>query len=95
MALQKCNIYHKMKKVFGLFEEGKLKGQKCVMMKGAMLQKAIEGKLAPKLHHFKVFQGLDVSIIMYTIIYYNKHYNVGQREGRSSSAIVGGSRHLC
>ena len=61
MALQEAGIYHKMKEVFGLYEEGKLKGQKAVTMKGAMLQKALEGKLAPKLHHFKVFQGLDVS----------------------------------
>ena len=26
-------------------------------MKAVMLQKALEGRLAPKLHHFKIFQG--------------------------------------
>ena len=61
MALQEASIYHMMQKVFGLFEEGKLKGQKAITMKGVMLQKVLEGKLAPKLHHFKVFQGLELS----------------------------------
>ena len=50
-----------MQMVFGLFEEGKLKGQKRREMKGVMLQKALEGRLAPKLHHFKIFQGIGVS----------------------------------
>ena len=73
MALQEAGIYHKMQNVFSLFEEGKLRGQKAVMMKGAMLQKALEGKLAPKLHHFKVFQGLDV-IKNYTFANYQNFH---------------------
>lgn len=48
MALLKSPIYHKMQKVFALFEEGKLRGQKAREMKGLILQKALEGKLAPK-----------------------------------------------
>ena len=62
MALLKSAIYHKMQKVFVMFEEGKLRGQKQREMKGLVLQKALEGKLAPKLHHFKIFQGIDVSM---------------------------------
>lgn len=62
MALQPAIIYYKMQDVFGKYEEGKLKGQKGRLMKGAMLQKALEGKLAAKLPQFKIFQGLDVSI---------------------------------
>lgn len=62
MALQPSVIYHKMQDVFGKYEDGKLKGQKERLIKGTMLQKALEGKLAPKLPQFKIFQGLDVSI---------------------------------
>ena len=62
MALLKCPIYHKMQEVFRLYEEGKLKGQRLRSMTGVTLQKALEGKLAPNLHHFKVFQGLEVGI---------------------------------
>ena len=40
MALQKASIYHMMQKVFGLFEEGKLKGQKAATMKGPPRGKA-------------------------------------------------------
>ena len=61
MALLKSTVYNKMQTVFTLFEEGKLRGQKVREMKGVTLQKALEGKLAPKLHHFKIFQGIDVS----------------------------------
>lgn len=61
MVLLPGCIYHKMQEVFRLFEEGKLKGQKPRVMKGVTLKKALEGKLAPKLPQFKVFQGLDVS----------------------------------
>ena len=50
-----------MQKVFALFEERKLKGQKKVGLKGVMLQKALEGRLAPKLPQYKIFQGIDVS----------------------------------
>ncbi len=60
MALLHGNIYHKMQEVFTKFEEGKLKGQKNRKMEGVTLQKALEGKLAPKLQHFKIFQGLEV-----------------------------------
>lgn len=62
MALQPATIYHKMQDVFVKYEEGKLKGQKERSMKGHILQKAIEGKLAAKLPQFKIFQGLSVSV---------------------------------
>lgn len=62
MALQPATIYHKMQDVFVKYEEGKLKGQKERSMKGPILQKAIEGKLAAKLPQFKIFQGLSVSV---------------------------------
>lgn len=68
MALLKHSIYRKMQTVFTMFEEGKLKGQKQREMKGVILQKALEGKLAPKLHHFKIFQGLDVSECMAKVV---------------------------
>ena len=55
MSMIRSRIYHKMQS-----EEGKLKGQKPKVMTGITLQKALEGKLAPKLHNFKVFQGLQV-----------------------------------
>ena len=60
MALLPATTYHKMQEVFTLFEEGKLKGQKPRQMTGITLQRALEGKLAPKLTQFKVFQGLQV-----------------------------------
>lgn len=60
MALQPSLIYHRMQQVFSLYEEGKLKGQKKHDMKGVTLQKALEGRLAPKLPQFKMFQGLKV-----------------------------------
>ena len=43
-----------------MYENGTLKGQKVRVMSGITLQKALEGKLAPKLPQFKVFQGLQV-----------------------------------
>ena len=52
-----------MQAVFSLFEEGKLKGQNARVMIGLNLQKALEGKFAPKLHNFKIFQGIDVSVM--------------------------------
>ena len=60
MALQSSPVYHKMQEVFTQYEEGRLKGQKVHQMVGLTLQKAIEGRLAPKLPQFKVFQGLKV-----------------------------------
>ena len=65
MALLKGPIYHKMQDAFKRFEEGKLKGQKERKMTGVTLQKALEGKLAPKLGQFKVFQGLKVRLSSY------------------------------
>lgn len=62
MALQKGSIYHKMQQVFDMYEEGRLKGQNVRNMKGATLKKALEGRLAPKLQQFKIFQGLEVFI---------------------------------
>lgn len=67
MALQPASIYHKMQKVFIMYEEGKLKGQRLQVMKGAMLQRAMEGKLAAKLPQFKLFQGLDVRALFILI----------------------------
>ena len=71
MALLRGTIYFKMQEVFIMFEEGRLKGQKTKKMEGVTLQKALEGKLAPKLQHFKIFQGLEVCIWirMCTVIY--------------------------
>ena len=60
MAVMPSASYHKLQSVFDMFEEGKLKGQKEKVMTGITLQKALEGKFAPKLYHFKVFQGLQV-----------------------------------
>ena len=51
MAIQPSGIYHKMQRVFCLYEEGKLMGQKVHDMTGVTLQKALEGRLAPKLPH--------------------------------------------
>ena len=62
MALQPCTIYHKMQQVFLRYEEGALKGQKPRELKGLTLQKALEGRFAPKLTQFKVFQGLKVCV---------------------------------
>ena len=59
-ALLSSPTYHKVQSVFGMYEEGELKGQKAQQMTGITLQKAIEGKFAPKLSQFKVFQGLQV-----------------------------------
>lgn len=59
-ALLPASVYKKMPSVFAQYEEGKLKGQKPRKMTGVTLQKALDGKLAPKLSQFKVFQGLQV-----------------------------------
>ena len=63
MASQKAHIYHKMQAVFFKYEEGGLKGQKQRELKGATLNRAMEGKYAAKLTQFKIFQGLDVSLV--------------------------------
>ena len=88
MALQPPAIYHKMQKMFTMYEEGKLKDQKKRMMTGSTLQMAIEGKLAPKLHQFKVFQGLKVSHIIYSynynIVMFLHHNNIGCRQGEDA-----------
>ena len=63
MALQPCTIYHKMQQVFLRYEAGTLKGQKPRELKGLTLQKALEGRFAPKLTQFKVFQGLKVCVL--------------------------------
>lgn len=60
MALQPPHVYHKMQAVFSKYEEGTLKGQRPRELKGLSLQKALEGRYAPKLTQFKVFQGLKV-----------------------------------
>ena len=62
MAIQPSSIYHKMQRVFSLYEEGKLMGQKVHEMAGVTLQKALERRLAPKLPQFKIFQGLKVCV---------------------------------
>ena len=60
MELQPSIIYPKMQMAFSLFEEGKLKGQRPKELKGLAVKKALEGRYAPKLSQFKVFQGLKV-----------------------------------
>ena len=60
MALQSSEVYHLLQDVFSLFEHGKLKGQQQHKLKGAGLQKALQGKYNAKLQHFKMFQGLKV-----------------------------------
>ena len=57
------SIYRYSSKVFALYEEGKLKGQQQHKLKGGTLQKALQGKFSARLNHFKVFQGLKVSVI--------------------------------
>ena len=61
MALQSPEVYHLLQEVFALFEQGELKGQQQHKLKGAALQKALQGKYSAKLLHFKMFQGLKVS----------------------------------
>lgn len=73
MALQPPAIYHKMQKVFAMYEEGTLKDQKRRVMSGSTLQMAIEGKLSPKLPQFKIFQGLKVSRSNIVIIKHIKY----------------------
>ena len=77
MALLPPNIYHRMQETFRRYEEGTLKGQKERVMEGIILQKALEGKLAPKLYQFKVFQGLKVTnLSLFDLKYYAVTYRV-------------------
>ena len=68
MALQPSPTYHRMQLAFSLYEAGKLKGQRPRELKGLSLQKALEGRYAPKLPQFKIFQGLKVRSWVYTCI---------------------------
>ena len=62
MALLPAQTYHKMQQVFGMYEEGKLKGQKQRKMSQTNIRKALDGQFSPKLYHFKPFQGLQVRL---------------------------------
>lgn len=62
MAMLPSPIYMKMKEVFRRYEMGELKNQKSRKMSKQNLQKLMEGKYSPKLQHFKIFQGLTVSL---------------------------------
>lgn len=61
MAMQTSSAYCKMQEVFRRYEECDLKGQKPRKMTNTNVQKALQGKFAAKLHHFKIFQGLMVN----------------------------------
>ena len=64
MAIQSSVVYHCMQKVFCMFEDGKLKGQKESTRKTVIgRKKALQGHFSVKAHQFKVFQGLQVPII--------------------------------
>lgn len=91
MALLRGPIYLKMQDVFRMYEEGKLKGQRVRNMTGVTLQKALEGKLAPKLHQYKVFQGLQVCIIYFNIIIIRLNHHdvyIGQQERRATEWLA-------
>lgn len=61
MAAQPSEVYHSMQNVFDMYEKGELKGQKAhSRLTEVGKKKALQGQLSPKLHHFKVFQGLKV-----------------------------------
>ena len=61
MALQPPQVYHLMQKMFLMFEEGGLKGQKKTNFFSEICRKkALQGQYSPKAHHFKLFQGLQV-----------------------------------
>ena len=86
MALQCPLVYHLMQKVISLFEEGKLKGQEPPKLTGAIVWKALEGKL---LTYFKVFQGLKVGkltlcikinnmLCTYTLLYIMQPKSLGR-----------------
>lgn len=85
MALQPPPSYNKMQRAFSMYEEGQVKGQKTQEMTGATLQKALEGKLAPKLTHFKIFQGLQVRITYIGLKAYQRiDCFAGRRERQTS-----------
>ena len=86
MAQMRAPVYHKLQAMFAMYEEGRLKGQKEREMKGITLQKALEGKLAPKLYHFKIFQGIDVCVKMHIILVITKtiFLYIGLEKGKHS-----------
>ena len=84
MALQPPAIYHNMQTVFTMYEKGTLKDQKKRVMNGSTLQMAIEGKLAPKLPQFKIFQGLKVIHSNIIIIQYILEYIIGCGKGEGT-----------
>ena len=61
MALQPPSVYHKMQRVFSMFEAGELKEQKRPTATAASRKKALQGHYSAKLQHFKMFQGLQVN----------------------------------
>ena len=62
MALQSAQTYHKMQEIFVMFENGELKGQKGNSYTTATSRKrALQGQCSAKAHHFKAFQGLEVT----------------------------------
>jgi predicted XRE-type DNA-binding protein len=64
MAIQQSKVYHLMQQAFKMFEEGELKSQKnrAAHKTEVSKKKAMQGHFSAKIHHFKVFQGLQVSI---------------------------------
>ena len=62
MALLPAQTYLKMQRVFSMYEEGKLKGQKQRKMSQANIRKVLDGKFSQKLYHFKPFKDLQVSL---------------------------------
>ena len=96
MALQPSAVYHKLQESFALLKKGKLKGQKVRDMTGVTLIKAMEGKLAPKLYHFKIFQGLQVQYscrvrlvrALYHCVQYCFVYRLNRRESCCTSIII-------
>lgn len=67
MALQPPNVYHLMQSVFGMHEEGRLKGQKFRTNKTEISKKkAMQGQYSAKIHQFKMFQGLLVIAMYHT-----------------------------
>ena len=78
-----------MQRVFSLYEEGKLKGQKVHDMTGTTLQKALEGRLAPKLPQFKIFQGLKVLYMhnLYYILHLHTTYYLTYTTSPASIAL--------
>ena len=61
MAMQTPAAYHSMQDVFLMYEEGSLKNQKPRSLTEIGRKKALQGKYSAKMHHFKIFQGLEVT----------------------------------